>query len=58
MEGCLHTDLGRGTVVALPAAEIRERWEAATADSALAVKAAMFAGLGIRVCLCGNVNLD
>ena len=94
MDGHLHADLGRGTVVALPEAEIRERWEATTeqwpmmsavlhgisrdqmmarhkanhiqvvyapdaitADKALAVKAAMFAELGLRVHLCGKVNL-
>jgi hypothetical protein len=94
MDGCLHADLGRGTVVALPEAETRERWEATTeqwpmmsavlhgvtrdqmmarhkanhiqvvyapdaitADRALAVKAAMFAELGLRVHLCGKVNL-
>lgn len=94
MDGCLHADLGRGTVVALPEAETRERWEATTeqwpmmnailhgvsrdqmmarhkanhiqvvyapdaitADRALAVKAAMFVELGLRVHLCGKVNL-
>jgi len=31
--------------------------DAAAADRALAVKAAMSAGLGIRVHLCGKVNL-
>ena len=94
MDGCLHVDLGRGTVVALPEAEIRERWESTTeqwpmmnavlhgvsrdqmmarhksnhiqvvyapdtaaAVKALAVKAAMFAEMGLRVHLCGEVNL-
>jgi hypothetical protein len=84
MDGCLHVDLGRGTVVALPEAEIRERWVstteqwpmmnavlhsvnrdqmmarhkanhiqvvyapgADTASQALAVKAAMFAEMGL-----------
>ena len=93
MNGHLHSDLGRGTVVTLPEAEIHERWEsttqqwpmmnavlhgvsrdqmmarhksnhiqvvyapdAAAADKALAVKAAMFAELGLRVHLCGEVN--
>jgi hypothetical protein len=94
MDGKLHADLGRGTVVTLPDAELRERWDsttpqwpmmnavlhgvsrdqmmarhkanhiqvvyapsAASADKALAVKAAMFAELGIRVHLCGEVKL-
>jgi hypothetical protein len=94
MEGQIHADLGRGTVVTLPEAELRERWDsttpqwpmmnavlhgvsrdqmmarhkanhiqvvyapdATTADKALAVKAAMFAELGIRVHLCGEVEL-
>jgi len=30
MDGCLHADLGRGTVVSLPEAEVRARWEATT----------------------------
>jgi hypothetical protein len=94
MDDCLHADLGRGTVVALPEDEIRERWESTTeqwpmmsavlhgvsrdqmmarhksnhiqvvyapdtaaAVKALAVKAAMFAEMGLRVHLCGEVNL-
>jgi hypothetical protein len=94
MDGAIHADIGRGTVVRLPEAELRERWDsttpqwpmmnavlhgvrrdqmmarhkanhiqvvyapdAATADKALAVKAAMFAELGIQVHLCGDVNL-
>lgn len=94
MEGQIHADLGRGTVVTLPEAELRERWDSttpqwpmmnailhgvsrdqmmarhkanhiqvvyapdtATADKTLAVKAAMFAELGIRVHLCGEVEL-
>jgi hypothetical protein len=94
MDNCLHADLGRGSVVALPEHEVRERWEStteqwpmmnailhgvnrdqmmarhksnhiqviyapdsATADKGLAVKAAMFAELGLRVHLCGEVNL-
>ncbi|MCW3842463.1 fucose isomerase [Micromonospora yasonensis] len=94
MDGVLHVDLGRGTVVELPAEETERRlaattpqWpimhavlhgvdrdqlmarhkanhlnvayapDAATADKALRVKAAMFAQLGVRVHLCGDVNL-
>lgn len=94
MDGCIQADLGRGTVVALPAEELRQRWQSTTeqwpmmnavlhgvsrdqlmarhkanhiqvvyapsaeaADQALAVKAAMLAGLGIKVHLCGRVNL-
>ncbi|MET8352162.1 MULTISPECIES: fucose isomerase [unclassified Micromonospora] len=94
MDGALHVDLGRGTVVELPAEETQRRldattpqWpimhavlhgvdrdqlmarhkanhvnvayapDAATADKALRVKAAMFAELGVRVHLCGEVNL-
>jgi hypothetical protein len=94
MGGQLHADLGRGTAVALPEAEVRERWQstteqwpmmnavlhgvsrdqmmarhkanhiqvvyapdAATADRALAVKAAMLAELGIHVHVCGTVSL-
>lgn len=90
MDGALHADLGRGTVVTLPEEEVRARWDsttpqwpmmnavlhgvsrdqmmarhkanhiqvayapdAATADKALTVKAAMFAGLGIQIHLCG-----
>jgi hypothetical protein len=93
MDGQLHADLGRGTIVSLPESEIRERWDSttpqwpmmnailhgvsrdqmmarhkanhiqvayapdgATAEQALAVKAAMFAELGIRVHLCGHVR--
>jgi hypothetical protein len=94
MDGHIHADLGRGTVVTLPEDEIRERWEstteqwpmmnavlhgvsrdqlmarhkanhiqvvyapdAAMADKALAVKAAMFNELGISVHFCGKINL-
>jgi hypothetical protein len=94
MGGQIHADLGRGTVVSLPEAEIRERWrstteqwpmmsavlhgvsrdqmmarhkanhiqvvyapDVSTADKGLAVKAAMFAGMGIHVHLCGRVGL-
>ena len=93
MDGQIHADLGRGTVVTLPDNEIRERWESTTkqwpmmnvvlhgitrdqmmarhkanhiqvvyasdtniADKALAVKAAMFAEMGIAVHLCGDVK--
>ena len=89
----LHADLGRGTVVSLPDAEVARRWQlttpqwplvsavlhgvsrdqfmarhranhvnvvyapdAATADHALAVKAAMLAEMGIVVHLCGDVR--
>jgi hypothetical protein len=88
----LHADLGRGTVVSLPQAEVAHRWknttsqwplvnavlhgvsrdqfmarhranhvnvvyapDAATADNALAVKAAMLAEMGVTVHLCGDV---
>ena len=94
MEGVLHVDLGRGTVVELPEEETQRRlaattpqWpimhavlhgvdrdqlmarhkanhvnvvyapEAEAADRALLVKAAMFAELGLKVHLCGDVNL-
>jgi hypothetical protein len=94
MEGALHVDLGRGTVVELPDEETRRRLDATTpqwpimhavlhgvdrnhlmarhkanhvnvgyapdadtADRALTAKAAMFAGLGVHVHLCGEVNL-
>jgi hypothetical protein len=94
MDGEIHADLGRGTVVALPLAEVHARWQSTTeqwpmmnavlhgvsrnqmmarhkanhiqvvyapdansADKALAVKAAMFTEMGIRVHLCGKVNL-
>jgi hypothetical protein len=94
MDHQIHADLGRGTVVTLPEAELRERWDsttpqwpmmnavlhgvdrdqmmarhkanhiqvvyaadAASADKALAVKAAMFAELGICVHLCGDVEI-
>jgi hypothetical protein len=95
MDGCLHLDIGRGTVVSLPEAEIYDRWkstteqwpmmnavlhgmtrdqmmarhkanhiqvayapEARTADRALAVKASMFAELGLQVHLCGDAKLS
>lgn len=32
MDGCLQVDLGRGTVVSLPEAEIQERWAATTSQ--------------------------
>jgi hypothetical protein len=94
MNGQIHADLGRGTVVSLPEEEIRERWDsttpqwpmmcavlhgvtrdqmmarhkanhiqvvytpdAQTADQALAVKAGMFAGMGIQVHFCGDVKI-
>jgi hypothetical protein len=95
MDGSLHVDMGLGTVVTLPEAEIRKRWESTTeqwpmmnavlhgvsrdqmmarhranhlqvayapdaafADKALAVKAAMFAEMGFHVHLCGDVKLS
>jgi hypothetical protein len=94
MDGRLHADVGRGTVVTLPDKEIRERWGSTTeqwpmmnailhgvdrdqmmsrhkanhiqvayapnaraADDTLAVKAAMFAEMGIAVHLCGDVEV-
>jgi len=94
MDGCLHADIGRGSVLLLPEKELTERWKATTpqwpimnavlygvsrdqmmarhkanhlqvayapdvvtADRALAVKAAIFAGLGIQVHLCGDVKI-
>ncbi|MTD12627.1 fucose isomerase [Nakamurella sp. YIM 132087] len=94
MDGALHVDLGRGTVVELPEEETQRRldatnpeWpimhavlhgvgrdqlmarhkanhanvvyapDAAAADAALAVKAAMFEALGVKVHLCGDVKL-
>ena len=94
MDNQIHADIGRGTVVALPDDEIRDRWEsttsqwpimsavlhgitrdqmmarhkanhiqvvyapdAATAEKALAVKAAMFSEMGIHVHLCGEGRL-
>jgi hypothetical protein len=94
MEGALHVDLGRGTVVELPPEETARRLEATnpewpimhavlhgvgrdqlmarhranhvnvvyapdseTADKGLLAKAAMFAELGVRVHLCGDVGL-
>ncbi len=94
MDGGLHADLGRGTVVALPAAETERRWQATTpqwpimhlvlhgvtrdqmmarhranhiqvaygddaasADAALAAKAAMLDAMGVEVHVCGDVSL-
>jgi hypothetical protein len=91
-DNALHADMGRGTVVSLPEAEVAHRWknttsewplvnavlhgvsrdqfmarhranhvnvvyapDAATADNALAVKAAMLAEMGVTVHLCGDV---
>jgi hypothetical protein len=92
MDGRLHADLGRATVVELPAAETERRWQATTpqwpimhavlhgvtrdqmmgrhkanhiqvaygtdaasANEALAAKAAMFDAMGLAVHLCGDV---
>jgi len=94
MDGSLHVDMGRGSVVDLPLEETRRRWEATTpqwpimsavlhgvsrdqfmarhkanhvqvvyapsagaADRALAAKAAMFHELGVKVHICGDVNV-
>jgi hypothetical protein len=94
MHGELHVDIGRGTVVSLPAEETERRWRATTpswpimhavlhgvsrdqmmarhrsnhiqvaygsdpasADRALAAKAAMFDALGVTVHVCGDVAL-
>jgi hypothetical protein len=94
MNGELHIDMGRGTVVELPKEETERRWKLTTpqwpimhailhgikrdqmmarhkanhlnvvyapsaevADKALSVKAAMFHFAGVKVHLCGNVNL-
>lgn len=94
MDGALHVDIGRGTVVELPLAETERRWaattsqwpimhavlhgvardqmmarhranhiqvaygiDAASADAALATKAAMFDAMGIQVHLCGDVAI-
>ncbi|HUV54996.1 MAG TPA: hypothetical protein VMW03_07320 [Candidatus Krumholzibacteriaceae bacterium] len=94
MDGELHVDMGRGTVVDLPPEETRRRWEATTpqwpimsavlhgvsrdqfmarhkanhvqvvyapsagaADRALAAKAAMFHELGVKVHICGDVDV-
>ena len=93
-QGALHVDIGLGSVVELPQAEVERRWQSTTpqwpmvnaifdgisrdsfmarhranhlsiayakdakeAQHALAVKAAMFHELGIRVHLCGKVEL-
>lgn len=90
----LHVDIGRGTVIDLPAKETQRRWDATTpqwpimsaeihgvsrnqmmarhkanhiqvayapsateADKALAAKAAMFHELGLKVHICGSVNV-
>jgi len=94
MDGVLHVDMGRGSVVDLPPEETRRRWEATTpqwpimsavlhgvsrdqfmarhkanhvqvvyapsaeaADRALAAKAAMFHELGVKVHICGDVDV-
>ncbi len=91
MDGALHADIGRGSVVDLPEAETERRWalttqqwpimhavlhgvtrdqmmarhranhiqvvyadDAARADQALQVKAAMFDAMGVRVHICGH----
>ncbi|MEP7290849.1 MAG: fucose isomerase [Chloroflexota bacterium] len=94
MDGALHADLGRASVVALPHAETERRWQmtnpewpimhavlhgvsrdqmmarhksnhvnvvyapsAQEADKLLAVKAAMFAAMGLEVHICGEVKV-
>ena len=94
MEGALHADLGRATVVELPTAETERRWQATTpqwpimhavlhgvtrdqmmarhranhiqvaygvdaesANQALGTKAAMFDAMGIKVHICGDVQI-
>jgi hypothetical protein len=94
MDGALHVDVGRGSVVDLPPEETRRRWMATTpqwpimsavlhgvsrdqfmarhkanhvqvvyapsagaAERALAAKAAMFHELGVKVHICGDVNV-
>ncbi len=94
MDGRLHADLGRATVVELPTEETERRWQATTpqwpimhavlhgvtrdqmmarhranhiqvaygndaasADEALAAKAAMFDAMGLAVHLCGDVSV-
>ncbi len=94
MDGELHCDIGRASVVKLPKKETERRWklttpqwpimhavlhgisrdqmmgrhkanhiqvaygnDAASADKALAAKAAMMSELGIKVHLCGDVKL-
>jgi hypothetical protein len=94
IDGALHVDMGRGSVVDLPPEETRRRWEATTpqwpimsavlhgvsrdqfmarhkanhvqvvyapsveaADRALAAKAAMFHELGVKVHICGDVDV-
>jgi hypothetical protein len=94
IDGVLHVDMGRGSVVDLPPEETRRRWEATTpqwpimsavlhgvsrdqfmarhkanhvqvvyapsaeaADRALAAKAAMFHELGVKVHICGDVDV-
>ena len=93
-DGALNLDIGRASVVELPAEETERRWaatnpewpimhavlhgvdrdqfmarhkanhanvayapDAATADKALIAKAALFARLGVKVHLCGTVNV-
>jgi hypothetical protein len=93
MDGRLHADLGRATIVELPMAETERRWQATTpqwpimhavlhgvtrdqmmarhranhiqvaygtdaasADQALAAKAATFDAMGLEVHLCGDVR--
>jgi hypothetical protein len=94
MEGKLHADIGRATVVELPREETERRWRETTpqwpimhavlhgvsrdqmmarhkanhlsvayapsaeqADKALAAKAAMLNEMGIKVHLCGTLNV-
>ncbi|MCL4249493.1 MAG: fucose isomerase [Anaerolineae bacterium] len=94
MDGVLHADLGRASVVKLPKRETERRWkmtspqwpimhavlhgvtrdqmmarhkanhihvaygdDAASADRALAAKAAMLSAMGVKVHLCGDVKI-
>ncbi|MCA9911110.1 MAG: fucose isomerase [Anaerolineae bacterium] len=94
MDGVLHADLGRASVVKLPKRETERRWkmtspqwpimhavlhgvtrdqmmarhkanhihvaygdDAASADRALASKAAMLSAMGVKVHLCGDVKI-
>lgn len=61
MDGVLHADLGRASAIALPAEETKRRLDATNPEwpimHAVLAKAAMFAELGVRVHLCGDVRI-